>query len=63
MVKIRLQGTTCELKRMRRCIERNSRIRVISVSDAFQNKGTRKYYRQYMDVMIEPKIRKKAANG
>ncbi len=44
MVKVRLQGTTCEIKRMKRCIERNKRIKVISVSDAFPNKGTKKYY-------------------
>ena len=53
MVKVRLQGTTCEIKRMKRCIERNKRIKVISVSDAFPNKGTKKYFRQYMDVMID----------
>ena len=29
MVKVRLQGTTCEIKRMKRCIERNKRIKVI----------------------------------
>ena len=54
MVKVRLQGTTCEIKRMKRCIERNKRIKVISVSDTFSNKGTKKYFRQYMDVMIDP---------
>ena len=54
MVKVRLQGTTCEIKRMKRCIERNKRIKVISVSDAFPNKGTKKYFRQYMDVVIDP---------
>lgn len=46
MVKVRLQGTTCEIKRMKRCIERNKRIKVISVSDAFPNKGTKKYFRR-----------------
>ena len=62
MVKVRLQGTTCEIKRMKRCIERNKRIKVISVSDAFPNKGTKKYCRQYMDVMIDPNSEKKAVN-
>ena len=62
MVKVRLQGTTCEIKRMKRCIERNKRIKVISVSDAFPNKGTKKYFRQYMDVMIDPNSEKKAVN-
>ena len=42
MVKIRLQGTTNEIKRMRRVIERNRNLRVVSVSDVFANKGTSK---------------------
>ena len=54
MVKIRMQGTTRDIKRMKRCIERNKRIKVISVSDVLNNKGTKKYFRQYMDVMIDP---------
>lgn len=41
MVKIRLQGTTNEIKRMRRVIERNRNLKVISVSDVFANKGTK----------------------
>ena len=53
MVKVRLQGTTCDIKRMKRCLERNKRIEVISVSDTFPNKGTKKYFRQYMDVRID----------
>ncbi|MCR5816234.1 MAG: hypothetical protein K6F91_05090 [Ruminococcus sp.] len=56
MVKVRLQGTTREIKRMKRCIERNNRIKIISISDIFSNKGTKKYFRQYMDVMVEPKV-------
>ncbi|MBP3297043.1 MAG: hypothetical protein J6M27_10720 [Lachnospiraceae bacterium] len=61
MVKIRLQGTTCEIKRMKRCIERNKRLRIVSASEVFPNKGTRKYFRQYMDVMIDANC-KKAVN-
>ncbi len=49
-----MQGTTRDIKRMKRCIERNKRIKVISVSDVLNNKGTKKYFRQYMDVMIDP---------
>ena len=55
MVKIRLQGTTNELKRMRRVIERNRCLKVISVSEVFANKVTKKYFRQYMDVSFDPK--------
>ena len=53
MVKIRLQGTTNEIKRMRRVIERNRNLRVVSVSDVFANKGTKKYFRQYLDVSFD----------
>lgn len=53
MVKIRLQGTTNELKRMRRIIERSRFLRVISVSEVYANKGTTKYYRQYMDISFD----------
>lgn len=62
MVKVRLQGTTCELKRMKRLIEHSKRITVLSISDTFPNKGTKKYYRQYMDVKIDANSEKKAVN-
>ncbi len=53
MVKIRLQGTTNEIKRMRRVIERNRSLQVLSISDVFPNKGTKKYFRQYMDISFD----------
>ena len=55
MVKIRLQGTTNEIKRMKRVIERNRSLKVVSISEVFPNKGTKKYFRQYMDVSFDPK--------
>ena len=55
MIKIRLQGTSNELKRMRRVIERNRNLKVISVSEVFQNKGTNKYFRQYLDISFDLK--------
>ena len=62
MVKIRLQGTTNDIKRLKRCIERNKRIKVLSVSETLPNKGTKKYFRQYMDVLIDPNSEKRAVN-
>lgn len=58
MVKIRMQGTKNELKRMRRIIERNRNLRVVSVSEVLTNKGTKKYYRQYIDISfnLEKKV-------
>ena len=35
MVKIRLQGTTNEIKRMKRVIERNRSLKVVSISEVF----------------------------
>lgn len=60
MVKIRLQGTTNELKRMRRVIERNRSLTVLSVSEVFSNKGTNKYFRQYMDISFDPVQKRQA---
>ena len=60
MVKIRLQGTTNELKSMRRVIERNRSLSVLSASEVFPNKGTKKYFRQYMDVSFDPVKEEKA---
>ena len=47
MVQLRMMGPTNELKRMKRVIERNRCLDVISISEVFSNKGTTKYFRQY----------------
>lgn len=62
MVKVRLMGPTNEIKRLRRIIERNRCLDVDSMSDIFSNKGTKKYFRQYVEVSFndtEPKKNKK----
>lgn len=53
MVKIRLQGTTNELRRMKRVIERNKSLEVLSISEVFPNKGTNRYFHQYIDICFE----------
>lgn len=61
MVKIRLQGTKDDLKHVRRMIERNRFLEVVSISESFPNKGNKpfpdmapqKYYRMYLDVRIK----------
>ena len=58
MVKIRIQGTSNELKRCRRVLERENRIDILNQSDVFPNKGTSKYYRQYMDIQIRQKTKR-----
>lgn len=50
MVKIRLQGTSNDLKRMIRVLTRNKDLEVVNISEKFVSKGTLKYYHQYMDV-------------
>ena len=50
MLKIRLQGTTKDLKWFKKILERDRRIMVLSVSEPFANKGTNKYFRVYADI-------------
>lgn len=50
MLKIRLQGTTNDIKWFKKILERDKRIEVLSISEAFPNKGTNKYFRVYADV-------------
>lgn len=50
MLKIRLQGTTNDIKWFKKILERDSRINVLQFSDRFANKGTKKYFRVYIEV-------------
>lgn len=50
MLKIRLQGTTNDIKWFKKLLDRDKRINVLQVSESFANKGTNKYYRVYADV-------------
>lgn len=47
MLKIRLQGTTRDIKWFRKISERDKRIKVLEISEPFANKGTNKYFRVY----------------
>lgn len=49
MLKLRLQGTTNDLKWFRKLLERDRRIQVLTISDAYKNKGTNKCYRVYAE--------------
>ena len=55
MIKLRVQGTSIELKRMYRVLEKQKSISILSLSDMYPNKGTNKYFRMYMDIAVEPK--------
>lgn len=50
MLKIRLQGTTNDIKWFRKILERDKRIELLSISEPFPNKGTKKYFRVYAEV-------------
>lgn len=52
MIKLRAMGTTGDLKRLNRLIDRLEDIEVISRSDIMSSVGTNRYYREYMDVEI-----------
>ena len=50
MLKIRLQGTTNELKWFRKILEKNDNFKILSISEPYVNKGTNKYFRVYVDI-------------
>lgn len=50
MLKIRLQGTTQDLKWFRKILEHQEEVNVLQVSDIYANKGTNKYFRMYAEV-------------
>ena len=50
MLKVRLMGTKNDIKWFGKILERNPKVEVIEVSDLYPNKGTKKYYRNYVEV-------------
>lgn len=50
MLKIRLQGTTQDLKWFRRGLEHQEEVRVLRMADTYANKGTNQYFRMYAEV-------------
>ena len=50
MLKIRLQGTTKDIRWFKMILEKHSGIRVLQISDIFSNKGTNRYFRIYAEV-------------
>lgn len=50
MLKIRLQGTTNDIKWFKKILERDNRIKVLDISDLYANKGTKKYFRVYAEI-------------
>ncbi len=50
MLKIRLMGTKNDIKWFERILQRQSKVAVTEVSDMYQNKGTNRFYRAYVEV-------------
>mgnify|MGYP000659481438 CR=1 FL=1 len=49
-VKVRLMGTKNDIKWFGKILQRNSKIEVTEFSDLYPNKGTKKFYRAYVEV-------------
>ena len=50
MLKIRLMGTKNDIKWFEKILKRQPKITVMEISELYQNKGTNKYYRAYVEV-------------
>ncbi len=50
MLKIRLMGTKNDIKWFERILQRQSKVAVTEVSEMYQNKGTNRFYRAYVEV-------------
>lgn len=53
MIKLRIQGTTNDIKWFKKIIERNKKIKIHSISEPLPNRGTKKYFRLYIDIERE----------
>ena len=56
MLKIRLQGTQQDIRWFSKILQRHKLIKVLQISELFENKGTTKYYRTYAEVEKSEKI-------
>lgn len=50
MLKIRLMGTKSDITWFQKILRRSKKIEVLEISELYSNKGTRKYYRAYVQV-------------
>ena len=55
MLKVRVMGTKKDIKWFRDLLRDFSRIKVIEFSDVYLNKGTKTYYRAYIEVQPRKK--------
>ncbi len=50
MLKVRLMGTKNDIKWFGKFLQRNPKVEVTEFSELFPNKGTKRFYRAYMEV-------------
>ena len=50
MLKVRLMGTKNDIKWFGKMLRNNPKIEVLEFSDLYPNKGTKRFYRAYMEV-------------
>ena len=50
MLKVRLMGIKNDIKWFGKILQRNPKIKVTEFSDLYPNKGTKKFYRAYVEV-------------
>ena len=50
MLKLRLMGTKNDIKWFNKFLSRSKNISVLRTSEFYQNKGTKKYYRVYVEI-------------
>ncbi len=51
MLKVRLMGTKNDIKWFGKILKRHPKVVVTEFSELYQNKGTNKYYRAYVEVI------------
>ncbi len=50
MLKIRLMGTKNDIKWFKKVLKKQPKVAVTEFSELYQNKGTNRYYRAYVEV-------------
>ena len=50
MVKVRLQGTKEDMDWLEKQLKSCSQVKITESSDMYQNKGTNKYFRKYLEI-------------
>lgn len=50
MIKVRMQGTKEDMEWLEDKLKETSEVMITESSQAFQNKGTNRYYRRYLEI-------------